>query len=133
MDMNILNTAASGLAVQRLKMDTIAGNLANINTTRDAEGNVNAYRRKIVNFETILDAQNQVDGVTVKQIEEDDSPLKAVYEPGHPDADEKGYVYYPNVSSEKEMVEMMNAKNAYEANIKTVQVFKSMFNSALEI
>jgi flagellar basal-body rod protein FlgC len=133
MDMNILNTAASGLAVQRLKMDTIAGNLANINTTRDAEGNVNAYRRKIVNFETILDAQNQVDGVTVKQIEEDDSPLKAVYEPGHPDADEKGYVYYPNVSSEKEMVEMMNAKHAYEANIKTVQVFKSMFNSALEI
>lgn len=133
MDLNILNTAASALVSQRLKMDVISSNLANINTTHDAAGNPNTYRRKVVNFKTILDEKSNVNGVTVNQIAEDQSELKAVYEPGHPDADEQGYVYYPNVSSNQEMVDMITAKTAYEANVKTIQVFKGMFNSALEI
>lgn len=134
MDLDILNTAASALVSQRLKMDVISSNLANINTTHDAAGNPNTYRRKVVSFKTILDEKsNEVGGVTVNEIAEDQSELKAVYEPGHPDADDKGYVYYPNVSSNQEMVDMITAKTAYEANVKSIQVFKGMFNSALEI
>lgn len=133
MDLDILDTAASGLVSQRLKMDVISSNLANATSTRNASGDLETYRRKIVNFKTILDAKSNVGGVTVNQIADDQSDLKAVYEPGHPDADEQGYVYYPNVSSDKEMVDMISAKAAYEANVKTIQVFKGMFNAALEI
>lgn len=134
MDMDILNTAGSALISERLRMDIIASNLANANATHDANGNNNPYKRKIVNFETILDEQTGLaKGVSVAQVNDDSSPLKKVFEPGHPDADENGYVDYPNVSVEREMVDMVTAKTAYEANIKAIQVFKSMFNSALEI
>ncbi len=134
MDLDVIDTAASALIAERLRMDTIASNLANINTTRDAQGNVNPYKRKVVNFQTVLDEQsNEVKGVTVSKISEDSSELRAVYDPGHPDADDKGYVYFPNVSSEKEMVEMISARASYEANTKAIQIYKSMFNSALEI
>lgn len=133
MDLDVIDTAASALIAERLRMDTIASNLANINTTRDADGNVNPYKRKVVNFQSVLDEKSGVKGVTVSKISEDSSELRAVYDPGHPDADDKGYVYFPNVSSEKEMVEMISAKASYEANTKAIQIFKSMFNSALEI
>ena len=133
MDLDILNTAASALVSQRLKMDVISSNLANINTTHDAAGGLNTYRRRTINFKTILDEKSNVNGVSVNEISEDQSDLKAIYEPGHPDADEQGYVYYPNVSADKEMVDMITAKSAYQANIKTIQVFKGMFNSALDI
>ena len=133
MDLDLINTAASALLSERMRMDTIASNIANAHTTRDANGQSNPYRRKTVNFQTILDEQNQVKGVTVNGIEEDQSDLKMIYDPGHPDADEKGYVSYPNVSTEREMVDMLQAKASYEANLKTIQVAKQMFNSALEI
>lgn len=133
MDLDVIDTSASALIAERLRMDTIASNLANINTTRDADGNVNPYKRKVVNFQAVLDEKSGVKGVTVNKISEDSSELRAVYDPGHPDADEKGYVYFPNVSSEKEMVEMISAKASYEANTKAIQIYKSMFNSALEI
>jgi flagellar basal-body rod protein FlgC len=133
MDLNSLDTAASALVSQRLKMDVISSNLANITTTHDSDGNASTYRRKVLSFKTILDEKNNVGGVTVNSIAEDSSDLKAVYEPGHPDANEEGYVYYPNVSADKEMVDMITAKTAYEANIKSIQVFKGMFNAALEI
>lgn len=133
MDLHSLDTAATALVSQRLKMDVISGNLANITTTHDSAGNPNTYRRKVLSFKTILDEKNNVGGVTVNKIAEDNGDLKAVYEPGHPDADEQGYVYYPNVSADKEMVDMITAKTAYEANVKAIQVFKGMFNAALEI
>lgn len=134
MDLDILNTAGSALISERLRMDIIASNLANANTTHDVNGQNNPYKRKVVNFETILDQQTGLSkGVSVSSVEDDSSPLKKVFDPGHPDADELGYVEYPNVSVEREMVDMVTAKTAYEANIKTIQVFKSMFNSALEI
>jgi flagellar basal-body rod protein FlgC len=132
MDLDLINTAASALLTERIRMNTIASNIANAHTTRDANGDSNAYRRKVVNFQTILDNQNNVSGVQ-GVIEEDQSDLKMIFDPGHPDADQDGYVFYPNVSTEQEMVDMLSAKASYEANLKTIQVTKQMFNSALEI
>lgn len=132
MDLDLINTAASALLTERMRMNTIASNIANAHTTRDANGDSNAYRRKVVNFQTILDNQNNVSGVQ-GVIEEDQSELKMIFDPGHPDSNQDGYVYYPNVSTEQEMVDMLSAKSSYEANLKTIQVTKQMFNSALEI
>jgi flagellar basal-body rod protein FlgC len=133
MDLDVINTAASALMAERLRMDTIASNLANINTTRGTDGTIQPYRRKTVNFQAILDDKQGVQGVTVNKIAEDQSELRAVYDPGHPDADEKGYVMYPNVTTEREMVDMISAKASYEANTKAIQIFKSMYNAALDI
>lgn len=132
MDLDVINTAASALFAQRMKMDAIAANIANAHTTRDASGQVNPYQRQEVNFQTILDAQNKATGVQAN-VENDQSEFKRIYDPSHPDANEAGYVLYPNVSTEQEMVDMLSAKAAYEANLKTIQVTKQMFNSALEI
>ena len=133
MDLDLINTAASAILSQRTKMDIIAANIANAQTTRDANGANNPYRRKTVSFQTVLDEQNQVHGIEVQAIEEDQSELKKVFDPGHPDADEEGYVSYPNVQTEREMVDMLQTKASYEANLKTIQVAKQMFNSALDI
>lgn len=132
MDLDLINTAASALISERMRMDVIAANIANSHTTRDANGDKNPYRRQTVNFQTILDQQNQVQGVSA-EISEDQSDFKMVYDPGHSDADDNGYVKYPNVSTEHEMVEMLQSKATYEANLKTIQVAKQMFNSALDI
>lgn len=133
MDLDVINTAASALIAERLRMDTIASNLANINTTRGTDGSISPYRRRVVNFQAIMDEKEGVRGVTVNKISEDQSELRAVYDPGHPDADDKGYVMYPNVSTEQEMVDMISAKAAYEANTKAIQIYKSMYNAALDI
>jgi len=134
MDLNIIDTAASALLAERTRMDIVAGNLANINTTHDAEGNYSPYRRKIVNFGAVFDEQNKkINGVHVSSIEEDNSNFKMVYDPSHPNADEAGYIKMPNVAVEREMVDMLSAKSSYQANIKTIQVVKSMYNAALEI
>jgi flagellar basal-body rod protein FlgC len=134
MDLNIIDTAASALLAERTRMDIVAGNLANINTTHDAEGNYAPYRRKIVNFGSVLDQEsNKINGVHVSSIEEDPSEFKMIYDPSHPNADEAGYIKMPNVAVEREMVDMLSAKSSYQANIKAIQVFKSMYNAALEI
>ncbi len=135
MDLDILNTAASALAAERMRMDVISSNIANINTTHNANGDLEPYKRKVVSFQTILDEKNQkqVGGVSIHEIEEEESPFKMIYDPSHPDADEKGYVQYPNITIEREMVDMATSKASYEANVKAIQVYKAMFNSALEI
>ena len=134
MDLNIIDTAASALLAERTRMDIVAGNLANINTTHDAEGNYAPYRRKIVNFGSVLDQEsNKINGVHVSSIEEDPSEFKMIYDPSHPNADEAGYIKMPNVAVEREMVDMISATSSYQANIKAIQVFKSMYNAALEI
>jgi len=140
-----LDAAASGLSAQRLRMDVISQNISNINTTRTENGQ--PYRRKIVLFEDrnqnkpfykylsenakskISDTQ----GVRVSRIVEDPSPFKRVYEPGHPDADEDGYVNMPNVDLVTEMINMISASRAYEANVTSVNTIKSMALKALEI
>jgi len=125
--------SASGLTAQRLRMDTIVNNIANIETTRTPEGG--PYRRQITLF-----APRQPEepgktggGVRVQALMQDQSPFKRVYEPNHPDADEEGYVLMPNVELIKEMVNMIDASRAYEANVTALNTAKDMAQRALEI
>lgn len=144
-----LDISASGLSAQRLRMDTIANNMANAETTRNSTG-TGPYRRQVVVFEArsaqpaskfkgIMQEKitHQVgNGVRVKEIRElndTESPYRRVYEPAHPDADEQGYVNYPNVNIIEEMINMISATRAYEANAKVIESTKSMAARALEI
>ncbi|HHV97722.1 MAG TPA: flagellar basal body rod protein FlgC [Clostridiaceae bacterium] len=140
-----LDAAASGLSAQRLRMDVISQNIANINTTRTENGQ--PYRRKIVLFEdrnqnkpfykylseNAKSKLGDAKGVRVSRIVEDPSPFKRVYEPGHPDADENGYVNMPNVDLVTEMINMISASRAYETNVTSINTIKSMALKALEI
>lgn len=126
--------SASGMSAERLRMDTIANNLANVNTTRTAQGG--PYRRQMVLFEERLAevlGQAKGAGVRVRAIVEDDDPPRLEYNPSHPDADERGYVHLPNVNVVTEMVDMINASRAYEANVTAINAAKSMALKALEI
>ncbi|MDO5111916.1 MAG: flagellar basal body rod protein FlgC [Clostridia bacterium] len=137
-----LDISASALTAQRLRMDVIAENLANVDTTRTAEGG--AYRRRYTvmqenkqnNFGSFMERALGVSsdsGVKVAEIREDTSPFKLDYNPEHPDANEEGYVEHPNVDLAVEMIDMMAATRSYEANITAVNAFKSMALKALEI
>lgn len=134
--------AASGLTAERLRMDTIANNLANVNTTRGADGG--PYRRQIPVFAPILDQKLRAakgpfasggmgQGVQVVGVISDPSPPRLVYDPQHPDADQDGYVAMPNVHVVREMVDLITATRAYEANIAAINSAKSMAQRALEI
>lgn len=132
----IMDIAASGMTAERFRSEVISNNLANVNTTRTEDGG--PYRRKIVTFKESLNKNlskndEQISGVRVSKLEEDKSPFKLVYDPGHPDADENGYVKYPNINPLREMVDLISAQRAYEANVAVVNSAKSMFNSALSI
>ena len=139
-----LNISASGMTAERLRMDVIANNLANVNTTRTPGGG--PYRRQVVefapagqSFSDTLSASlgdstgGSLGGVQVTGIGQDNSPLKRVYEPGHPDADAQGYVTMPNIDTVTEMVDMMSATRAYEANVTAVNAVKAMAEKALDI
>lgn len=139
-----LDIGASALTAQRLRMDTISQNIANANTTRTENGT--PYRRRIVVFEEksqskpfseyLTDSSKEQftgNGVKVAKIVEDNSPLKRVYDPGNPDADKDGYVQMPNVDTITEMVNMISATRAYEANVTSINTTKSMAMKALEI
>nr|WP_092068358.1 flagellar basal body rod protein FlgC [Dendrosporobacter quercicolus]NSL47067.1 flagellar basal body rod protein FlgC [Dendrosporobacter quercicolus DSM 1736]SDL74779.1 flagellar basal-body rod protein FlgC [Dendrosporobacter quercicolus] len=136
-----INSAASGLSAERLRMDVISNNIANVNTTRTAAGG--AYRRQVVQFEPragqasfaqILSEQLESgQGVRAVGITADQSPLRNVYDPGHPDANAEGYVQMPNVNVVAEMVDMITATRAYEANVTSVNAAKNMAMQALEI
>jgi flagellar basal-body rod protein FlgC len=129
----ILQVVASSLEAQRQRMNTIVSNMANINTTRTEGGG--PYRRKDVLFEVIeIEAGNEIlEGVQVREVVEDNSPFKIVYDPGHPDADERGFVQLPNVNALEEMVNMMLAFRAYEASITAFNITKTMFMKLLEL
>jgi flagellar basal-body rod protein FlgC len=175
--MDAYDISASGMSAQRLRLDVIASNLANINTTRQADGSVGPYRRRNVVFASMLQqsmgssgSQNTMPmkpsslmmhdgersmgmdngiptlkasisanpdaptGVQVVGIAEDtQTPLKMVYEPNNPDADAKGYVAMPNINPVTEMVDMISASRAYEANVTGVQATKSMDKASLDI
>lgn len=136
-----IDAAASGLTAERLRLDVISNNIANANTTRTATGG--AYRRQMVVFqprsgqETFLQTLNKQmsagEGVRVVGIKKDDSPLRKVYDPQHPDANSQGYVEMPNIHIVSEMVDMITATRAYEANVAAVNAAKSMALKALEI
>lgn len=126
-----MRISASGLSAERLRMDVIASNVANSNTTRTDSGT--AYRRKIAVFKENLDSELKPKGVKAVAIREDNSELKAKYDPTHPDANEEGYVLMPNVNILNEMADMIAASRSYEANVNTLNASKSMFMKALEI
>jgi len=139
-----ITISSSALTAQRVRMDVIAQNIANANTTRTENGQ--PYRRKIVvfeerkqNFSQILNQKieqiqaSSSGGVRVKAILEDPSPFKKVYDPAHPDADPNGYVNYPNVDIVTEMVNMIEASRSYEANVTALNITKSMITRTFEI
>ena len=138
--------SASGMSAQRMRMDIAAENIANMDTTRTEGGG--AYRRKDIVFESYgagsfrealrnasvgkgFSARNA--GVRVAAIVEDDREMKQVYNPGHPDADENGYVTLPNVDLLKETVDSMSATSSYEANVTALNAMKLMAQKALDI
>jgi flagellar basal-body rod protein FlgC len=136
-----METSASGLTAERLRLDLIASNLANAESTRTESGG--PYRRKVAifaprearySFRDILRSTTQASGgVQVIGIENDQSPFKRVYMPGHPEADRDGYVTMPNVDVVTEMVDMMAATRAYEANVTAIEAAKNMAQRALEL
>jgi flagellar basal-body rod protein FlgC len=128
-----LDMGASGLLAQRIRLDTIAGNIANMNTTRDAAGKPNPYQRRFVVMAPGQANDPSAPGVHVQEIGLDKSPFVRRYEPGHPDADKDGYVSYPNVDLSIEYVNALEASRAYEADATMMDTTKSMFNSALRL
>jgi len=127
-----LEIAGSSLTAHRLWMDIISQNLANVNTTRTEDGG--PYRRKVPIFAERFEAtKKDIKGVRVERIEEDDLPPRMVYQPEHPDADEEGYVAYPNVNVVREMTDMMTATRAYEANLMVVESTKEIWGSAIDV
>lgn len=140
--MHTFDISASGMAVQHVKLDTVAMNLANAYTTRTMEGG--PYKK----LEVILAEQASADfashlfqtgradgagGVKVSEIRAVDNPPRMVYEPGHPDANESGYVAYPNIEPVSEMLMLIETTRAYEANVKAIAAVKAMALRALEI
>ncbi|MFL0246782.1 flagellar basal body rod protein FlgC [Candidatus Clostridium stratigraminis] len=137
---NTLRISASGLSAERLRMDTIASNIANVTTTRGENGQ--PYIRKIAVFQENLDrelnpktgkVEDNLLGVKAVGIENDPSPLRKVYDPTNPDAGPDGYVTMPNVNIMNEMADMISSTRAYEANVSAMNSEKSMFMKALEI
>lgn len=135
-----MRISASGLAAERLRMDVISNNIANIETTKTESGG--PYRRKIVSFKENLDKElnslsnkyeTKYKGVKVDKISEDNSEFKKVYNPSHPDADADGYVLMPNVNILNEMVDLITATRAFEANVTALNSQKQMALKALEI
>ena len=138
-----LNISGTALTAERARMDVITKNIANANTTRTSSGK--PYRRQMPlfreiegqSFSTLLNKENEKlnekKGVKITAIVEDKSPFKKVYNPGHPDSDKDGYVLMPNVDIVTEMVDMISASRAYEANMTAINSAKSMAMKALEI
>jgi flagellar basal-body rod protein FlgC len=145
-----LRTSASGLTAQRLRMDLISNNIANAETTRTAEGG--AYRRQMALFTPKTEGQQipffnllrgdaqrgqmpgqTVEGVQTLQIVGDQAPMRMVYDPSHPDANEQGYVEFPNVNPVTEMTDMLSATRSYEANVTVLNAAKAMAQRALDI
>ena len=138
---------ASALTAQRLRMDVISNNIANAETTRTADGG--PYKRQQVVFIAkekpqsfaahlaVAARKREIEapgaGVEVSQIVTDDSPGNKVYDPSHPDADEDGFVTYPNVNVVTEMTDMLSASRSYEANVTVFNALKSMALKAIEI
>lgn len=140
--MTALDIGASGLTAQRAQLNVISMNMANIRTTRTTDGG--PYQRKSVSFEAtpvyspfdqaMQDQLNRnLEGVKVLGVTQDQRPFKQVYEPNHPDANDQGYVFYPDINVVEEMANMMQTMRGYEANVQTIEGVKRMFQKALTI
>ncbi|WP_425590698.1 flagellar basal body rod protein FlgC [Fictibacillus phosphorivorans] len=142
-----MNFSASGLTAQRLRMDVASSNMANVDSTRGRlleNGEWEPYKRKMVMlgsgessfksmFHKAVNEKENLQGVKVSGIMNDETPFKSVYQPDHPDAGEDGFVKLPNVDPLKEMVDLMSATRSYEANVTALNAAKGMYLKALEI
>jgi flagellar basal-body rod protein FlgC len=137
-----MRVSASGMAAQRMRMNTISSNIANINTTKTIEGG--PYRRKDVIMESMPEAksfgeilmntpQKDIERVQVTDVISDLKAPLMKYEPDHPDANEEGYVAYPNINLMEEMANMIQATRAYEANVSAMNATKDMAMTSLEL
>lgn len=168
MSFDVFDIAASGMHAQRIKMDSISSNIANINTTRRPDGTVGPYIKKDISFKAVYDEKlsqgasnfssnataSQFDpatgtmkinsgismnqgqmsnGVEIAEITDSQNAVRTIYDPSHPDANEDGYVQVPNINIVEEMVGMVTASKAYEANAVAAENVKSMMNTALKI
>lgn len=123
-----LHTAASGLTAQRFRMDVIASNLANVNTTRTQAGE--PFRRQLTVFQAKM---GPLPGVQVMGIKKDPAPFFRYYDPSNPDSDANGYVSMPNINPILEMTDLISASRSYEANVTAIGAMKTMYQKALEI
>jgi flagellar basal-body rod protein FlgC len=138
-----LDIAASGMAVERTRVSVATGNLANAQTTRTAEGG--PYRRKLVqveattlaqrsaSFSSALDSAGESQGARAVAVLDDLAPLKVVHDPSHPDADASGNVAYPNVEPMTELVDLMMASRAYEANATAAETTRGLIQRTVEL
>lgn len=130
-----LDATRSALVAQRVRMDVIAGNMANAFVTAQEDGKIEPYRRRVVMF-TSGDGTGGP-GVHVNEVREDHSPFRMVYDPGHPhaalDGPTAGYVSYPNVSLTMEYIDAIEAGRAYEANIAMMNVTRGMLQQAIQL
>lgn len=165
MSFDMFDVSASGMHAQRIKMDTVSSNIANANTTRNANGEKEVYKKKEVAFQAVykgklgehtfphgsvqpvMDIQDGPylrggvstsneglsQGVEVARIQESKTPYRKVYDPTHPDADAEGFLTLPNINVVEEMVNMVNASKAYEANAAIANTAKTMIQAALGI
>lgn len=131
MPINSLRISGSALTAERTRLDTISQNIANAQTTRGADGR--AYRRRIVSFQAVPNTPEGGGGVNAAEIVESDAPCPKVYNPGHPDANEQGLVEMPNVNVVEEMVDMITATRAYEANVGAINATKTIIGRAIDI
>jgi flagellar basal-body rod protein FlgC len=129
-----INISATGLTAEKFRINVISQNLANVDTTRTKNGG--PYKRKVPIFaERFINhgIDEKPDGVQVVGIYQDKAPDRLVYDPHNPDADKNGYVHYPNVDAVREMVDMITAQRAYDANASVINSVKAMIQSALKI
>jgi flagellar basal-body rod protein FlgC len=131
-----LRAASSGMSAERVRIDTVAKNIANANTTRTPDGG--PYRRQLVHFAPLLaraeNGKNEVTGVRVSKIVSDEvTPLPRIFDPAHVDADAEGYVTLPNVNPVMEMADLISSTRAYEANVSAQEQFVAMAERALRL
>ncbi len=131
-----IDISTSALIAQRQRMNTIAGNIANVNTTRDADGNLSPFQRRLVTFSAdtdSLDGNHGGVGVNHNVQIDTETPPRKVYDPGHRDADADGNVSYPNINLVTEFVNALEAGRAYEANIAAIDMTKNMTELGMRI
>lgn len=142
---NALDISVTGINAERLHMEMIASNIANINTTKTIDGNI--YKRKIMSYtekpvsfqdvlsraEGLMERRSRGGGVSAVVVDDTTAPLQKIYNPSHPDADEKGYVTLPNVSLSTEMTDLVFSSRLYEANITAFNAAKKMAQESLQI
>ncbi len=128
---NIFNVAGSAMSAQGQRLNTVASNIANADSTTSSTGQT--YRAKQVVFAAVPTGNPTAAGVKVQRVIEDQSPLKMVYDPKHPQADDKGYVAMPNVNVVEEMVNMISASRSYQTNVETMNAAKTMLLKTLTL